>query len=172
MVEDYLGLDNFCNLLKINDLIMKTLGNILWHFPFLGFLSALYTFILGIIFTITVIGAPIGLGMIQHSKFLLSPFSKRMISDSEIKNDKSTLWRIMGIIALILYLPFGIVASIIILIQILLLFISIVGIPVALVLSKSLSTYFNPVGKICVDSEVADEINKRKAKQKVDNMLN
>ena len=30
---------------------MKTLGNILWHFPFLGFLSALYTFILGLIFT-------------------------------------------------------------------------------------------------------------------------
>ena len=25
---------------------------------------------------ITVIGAPIGLGMIQHSKFLLTPFSK------------------------------------------------------------------------------------------------
>jgi len=45
-------------------------------------LTALCTFIIGIIFIITVIGAPIGLGMIQHSKFLLTPFSKRMISDS------------------------------------------------------------------------------------------
>jgi len=155
----------------IKIITMKTLGNILWHFPFLGFLSALYTFILGLIFTITVIGAPIGLGMIQHSKFLLSPFSKRMISDSNLGAEKSILWKIMGIIALILYFPFGLLASIIILIQISLLFVSIVGIPVALVLAKSLSTYFNPIGKICVNSEVADEIMKRKAMEKVDNML-
>ncbi len=66
---------------------MKTLGNILWHFPFLGFLSALYTLILGLIFTITVVGAPIGLGMIQHSKFLLTPFSKdRVIIELYSKN--------------------------------------------------------------------------------------
>ena len=56
---------------------MRTLANILWHFPFFGFLTAFYTFLIGIFFTITVIGAPIGLGLIQHSKFLLSPFSKK-----------------------------------------------------------------------------------------------
>ncbi len=151
---------------------MKTLGNILWHFPFLGFLSALYTLILGLVFTITVIGAPIGFGMIQHSKFLLTPFSKRMISDSKLNEDKSTLWKILSVIAFIIYLPFGILASIVVVIQICLLFISIVGIPVALVLAKSLSTYFNPIGKVCVDSELADELKKRKAKEKADSILN
>ena len=53
-----------------------------------------------------------------------------------------------------------------------LLFISIVGIPVALVLAKSLSTYFNPIGKVCIDSELADELNKRKAKEQADKILN
>ena len=108
----------------------------------------------------------------QHSKFLLSPFSKRMISDSKLNEDKSTLWKILSVIAFIIYLPFGILASIITLIQICLLFISIVGIPVALVLAKSLSTYFNPIGKVCIDYELADELNKRKAKEKADKILN
>lgn len=151
---------------------MKTLGNILWHFPFFGFIIALYTFIIGLVFTITVVGAPIGLGMIQHSKFLLTPFSKRMISDSKLNEDKSTLWKVLSVIAFIVYLPFGILASIVTIIQICLLFITIVGIPVALVLAKSLSTYFNPIGKVCVDSELADELKKRKAKEKADSILN
>ena len=54
---------------------MRTLGNILWHIPFLGFLSALGTFLIGGLMVITIIGAPLGLGLIQLSKFLLSPFS-------------------------------------------------------------------------------------------------
>ena len=38
MVEDYLGLDNFCNLLKINNLIMKKLLSLLLLFiPLLSF---------------------------------------------------------------------------------------------------------------------------------------
>jgi len=59
---------------------MRTLGNILWHVPFLGFLTALVTFLFGGLLVIPVIGAPIGLGLIQFSKFLLAPFSFAMIS--------------------------------------------------------------------------------------------
>ena len=39
---------------------MKTLGNILWHFPFFGFISAILVFLLGGLLTITVVAAPIG----------------------------------------------------------------------------------------------------------------
>ena len=131
---------------------MRTLANILWHFPFFGFLTAFYTFLIGIFFTITVIGAPIGLGLIQHSKFLLSPFSKKMVSDSVANKEKSFIWKIMEVIAFLLYLPLGILASIVTVLQILFLSITVVGIPVAIVLAKSLSTYFNPVGKICVNN--------------------
>ena len=150
---------------------MRTLANILWHFPFFGFLSSLFSFILGGILVISVIGAPIGLGLIQHSKFLLSPFSSAMISDSKINKDKNPLWKSFGIIIQILYFPLGLTLAFITIIQIALLFITIVGIPVALVLSKSLSTYFNPVNKICVPVGVRDELEKERAKEIVDKYL-
>lgn len=147
---------------------MRTLGNILWHVPFLGFLSALGTFLIGGLFVITVIGAPIGLGLIQLSKFLLAPFSNSMISKSDIKADQNAAWKTFGIIVRILYFPFGLFLAVVTVFQIAGLFVTIVGIPVALVLAKSLGTYFNPVNKSCVSKAVADEVASRKAKEQVD----
>jgi uncharacterized membrane protein YccF (DUF307 family) len=150
---------------------MKTLGNILWHFPFFGFVTSLFTAILGLIFMATFIGIPIGLGLLQHYKFLLTPFSSRMIPDSKAGNKRSPFMKGFGIVVFILYLPFGILTSLVTVIQIALLFCTIVGIPVALVLAKSLSTYFNPIGKVCVSSSVADELEKRAASVKADQIL-
>jgi uncharacterized membrane protein YccF (DUF307 family) len=140
---------------------MRTLGNILWHFPFLGFLTALGTFLIGGLLVITVIGSPLGLGLIQLSKFLLAPFS-------DLQADQNKAWKTYGIIVRILYFPIGLFLVVVNIFQIAGLFISIVGIPVALVLAKSLSTYFNPVNKVCVSKAVADELSSRKAKAEVD----
>jgi len=147
---------------------MRTLANILWHVPFLGFLSSLFTFILGSLLVSTIVAAPIGLGLIQLSKFLLAPFSNSMISKNDLKTDQNKLWESFGIIVRIIYFPIGLFLAIITIFQIVGLFISIVGIPVAIVLAKSLSTYFNPVNKICVSKAVEDELIKRKAKDQVD----
>ena len=46
---------------------------------------------------------------------------------------------------------------------------TIIGIPIAVILAKSLSTYFNPVNKICVKSSVAEELDKREALSKLNN---
>lgn len=150
---------------------MRTLGNILWHVPFLGFLSALGTFLIGGLLVITVIGAPLGLGLIQLSKFLLTPFSSAMISKKDLKADQNKLWQTFGIIVRILYFPFGLFLAVVTVFQIAGLFITIVGIPVALILAKSLGTYFNPVNKTCVPKAVADEVASRKAKEHVDKHL-
>jgi uncharacterized membrane protein YccF (DUF307 family) len=150
---------------------MRTLGNILWHVPFLGFLSALGTFLIGGLLVITVIGAPLGLGLIQLSKFLLTPFSSAMISKKDLKADQNKLWQTFGIIVRILYFPFGLFLAVVTIFQIAGLFISIIGIPVALVLAKSLGTYFSPVNKTCVPKAVADEVASRKAKEHVDKHL-
>ena len=147
---------------------MRTLGNILWHVPFLGFLSALSTFLIGGLFVISVIGAPIGLGLIQLSKFLLAPFSNSMISKSDLEVEQNAAWKTFGIIVRIVYFPFGLFLTIVTAFQIAGLFISIVGIPVALVLAKSLGTYFNPINKTCVSKAVANEVEARKAKAQVD----
>ena len=147
---------------------MRTLGNIIWHIPFLGFLSALWTFIIGGILVITIIGSPIGLGLIQLSKFLLTPFSMTMIDKRDMKTDQNKLWKAFGFLIRIIYFPIGLLLAVFTICQIVGLFVSLVGIPVALVLAKSLGTYFNPVNKVCVPVEVADAVNQRKAQQKVD----
>ncbi len=50
-------------------------------------------------------------------------------------------------------LPLGLLLAIATIFQIAGLFISIVGIPVALVLAKTVGTYFNPINKICVPKQ-------------------
>ena len=158
---------------------MRKIANIFWHVPFLGFINALLTFLIGGLFVITVIGAPIGLGLIQLSMFLLTPFSSTMINGSDIKTSQNKAWKAFGIIARILYFPFGLVLSILTVIQITGLFLTVLGIPLALVSTKSwgaffnpvyksLRTFFNPVNKITVDMAIADEVPSRKAKAKVD----
>ena len=59
---------------------MKTLGNILWHIPFFGFVSAILVYLLGLLLTILVVTAPIGLGLMELGKFLFWPFGNAMIS--------------------------------------------------------------------------------------------
>ena len=151
---------------------MKAFGNILWHFPFFGFMTALSNFILGGILTITIIGSPLGLGLVQLAKFQLTPFSKQMVDESLIGKTKPLPLNILRVIVFIIYLPFGISLAIVTLIQICFLFISILGIPAAIVLSKSLSTYFNPIGKVCIDSDIVVELNQAKAKVKAEEILN
>lgn len=150
---------------------MKTLGNILWHFPFLGFVNALLTFLLGGILVITVIGSPIGLGLIQLSKFLLAPFSSSMLDKKDLNIEQNAIWKSFGFIIRILYFPFGLLLALLTILEIAGLFVSIVGIPIAIVLAKSLSTFFNPVNKKCVPVAVADEILQRKTREQVNKHL-
>ncbi|MFK7750691.1 MAG: YccF domain-containing protein [Kordia sp.] len=150
---------------------MRKLANIIWHIPFLGFMNALFTFLLGSILVLTVIGAPIGLGLIELSKFLLTPFSSEMVDKKHLKKEQNELWKSYGKIVRIIYFPFGLVLAIITIFQIVLLFVSIIGIPVAVILSKSLDTYFNPVNKKSVPRAVAKELESRKAKQQVEKYL-
>jgi uncharacterized membrane protein YccF (DUF307 family) len=156
---------------KIKMNFMRTLGNILWHIPFLGFLTAFGTFIVGGLFVITIIGAPIGLGLIQLSKFLLTPFSSAMVSKKDLNAVQNKYWQTFSLIVRILYFPFGLILATAAIFQIAALFITIVGIPVALVLAKSLGTFFNPVNKTCVPRAVKDEMERRKATAQIDQHL-
>ena len=129
---------------------MRTIANILWHIPFLGFLNALFALLIGCLFTVLVVTAPIGLGLIQYSKFLMFPFSAEMVTSAEAGQQRHPLWAAYSTLIMILYLPFGLVAFICGLAQCLGLAITIIGLPGAYIIFKSLGTYFNPVGKVCV----------------------
>lgn len=145
---------------------MKTLGNILWHFPFFGFVFALLYALAGAFWCITVIGLPLGLGLLQFSKFLLSPFSQAMVDNADVHKMKGTEqnagWKTFSLIVRILYFPFGLIMAVAVAIIVCCEFISIIGIPCGMVWAKSFGTLFNPVNKVCVPAIVGQEIKNRK----------
>lgn len=147
---------------------MRTLGNILWHIPFLGFVSAFITFVIGTLLTVTIIAAPVGVGLIEYSKFLLAPFGKVMISKNDLNIERNKFWKRYSTIIMIIYFPFGLIFAIVSIFQIVGMAITIVGIPVAIVMAKSLGTTLNPVNKKCVSIAIVDEMQRRKAAEAID----
>jgi uncharacterized membrane protein YccF (DUF307 family) len=147
---------------------MRLLGNILWHIPFLGFLNAIASYLLGLLLTITVVAAPIGLGLMEYGKFLFAPFSYSMVSKSDLNMDQNILWQSYSILVMIIYLPLGLILAIVGFFQAISLACTIVGIPVAIVVIKSLGTYLNPVGKVCVPVAVVEELDRKKAQDEID----
>ena len=137
---------------------MRTLANILWYFPCFGFIDAFLIFLLGCLLVVTVVGAPLGMGLIQLSSFLLAPFSRCMIDKSDLNIEENKYWKSFGLIVRIVYIPFGLLISILVILQCILLCISIIGIPIAVILAKSLSTFFNPVNKKCIPVSVSKEL--------------
>lgn len=97
---------------------MKTLGNILWHIPFLGFLNAIAAYLLGLFFTATLVAAPIGLGLLEYGKFLFSPFGKSMVNKSDLNIEQNKAWKAYSTIISILYFPFGLFLTILTIFQI------------------------------------------------------
>ena len=146
---------------------MRTLGNILWHIPFLGFINALAVFLVGLLLTATVVAAPIGLGLMEFAKFLLAPFGNAMVRKSELNAEQNKMWKAYSTIVMIFYLPLGLLLTVVAIFQTVALFFTIVGIPVALVVAKSLGTYLNPVNKKCVSQAVLEELERRKAQVQV-----
>jgi uncharacterized membrane protein YccF (DUF307 family) len=143
--------------------LMRILGNILWHVPFLGFVTAILVFLLGGLLTLTVVAAPIGLGLLQYAKFLLLPFSSEMMSRDELGQSTNPVWRVYSTLIMLLYLPIGLIVMIVGLCQAVCLALTFVGIPTAIVIAKSLGTFFNPVGKVCVSIDVGDAVHRRLA---------
>jgi uncharacterized membrane protein YccF (DUF307 family) len=150
---------------------MKTLGNLLWHFPFFGFLTATFTWLFGGLLTLTVVAAPIGLGLMEYGKFLFWPFGNAMVSKNLLNIKQNKAWKTYSTIISIIYLPFGILLVLCSVFQIAALCITVIGIPAALVVAKSISTYFNPVSKICVHEAVVAELDKRKGQNEVERYL-
>ena len=146
---------------------MRLLGNILWHIPFLGFIDAIIVYLFGLLLTITVVAAPIGLGLMEYGKFLFAPFSYSMISKSDLNIDQNPLWQGYSFVIMLIYLPFGLFMAIIGIFQAIGLALTIVGIPVALVVAKSLTTYLNPVNKKCVPVSVVEEIDRKRAQEEI-----
>ena len=146
---------------------MRFLGNILWWFPLFGFLNSIVLFIFGGLFALTGVGAPIGLGLIQLSKFCLAPFSRAMINEKRIQPNKqySSFYSTLSKIVFILYIPVGLIIFVVGVMQVIVLCLTIILIPYAAVIAKTLPTLFNPIGKICVPIGVVNMVEQKEAEK-------
>ncbi len=144
---------------------MRLVGNILWHIPFFGFITAFAIFLLGLLLTAIVVTAPIGLGLLQYAKFLLLPYSYAIVSKDDLNIDQNPLWKAYSTIIMLLYLPLGLIIAVCTFMQCVGLCLTIVGIPVAIPLLKSLGILLNPVGKICVPQDMKDAMQFMKAQE-------
>ena len=105
-------------------------------FPLLRVPTAAFYWLLGLLLTILILPAPIGLGLMEFGKFLLAPFGQAMVSKTELKVEQNPAWQTYSTIIMILYIPFGLVFVVLNAIQVFLFCLSIIGIPVALVIAS------------------------------------
>lgn len=126
---------------------MSTLGNIIWFF-LLGWWQGLICALSGVIFCITIIGIPIGKSMFQYAYLIMFPFGKQIVRETFIKGKEnvSVVRRVGGIIANVLWFPFGLILMLASIVEILACFISIIFIPAGIVLARSCVFLLCPIG--------------------------
>lgn len=155
---------------------MKVLFNIIWWFPYLGFLLALSYAISGLLWCVTIIGIPVGLGMFQIATFLLAPHTHMLVSKNELNeasgDEMNSLWKYFALVVRILYFPFGLVNAIVWAVCVVANFFTLIGIPNAIALSKAFSAVFNPVHKVCVSYAVGEELQRINAQNQISKCIN
>ena len=149
---------------------MRILGNIIWFFM-AGWILAILTYLSGLILTILVVTAPVGLGLMEYGKFLFLPFTHDMVRKKKGSITDAvhmTYQTYANIVKVIYIIVFGIWLFIGGIFTVIGQFITIIGIPCAIVLAKSLGTIFNPVDKVCISHDLAEELRHRVAAAKAD----
>ena len=117
---------------------MSCLGNIIW-FIFGGLFNALGWFFIGCLWSITIIGIPIGSQCFKMARLQLAPFGKKIVTtnDSSMSLVLNILWIIFG----------GLELCVANLLSALFLCITIVGIPFAAQSLKLAKLSLMPFGK-------------------------
>tara|TARA_Y100000296_G_C4997812_1_gene168615 strand:+ start:64 stop:549 length:486 start_codon:yes stop_codon:yes gene_type:complete len=158
---------------------MKTLGNILWHFPCFGFLMAFHYFVMGSILTILGITAPYGIGLMKISKMLLTPFGKDVVRNgeyglqfnSEFKDNKFyNAYKKYEIVFKIFWYPLGVVLACLHCLAAIGCAMTIINIPLALIQLKLAKAIFNPVGIFIVDSDLVKAAKNKHTSEKLNEL--
>ena len=147
---------------------MSTLGNIIWFILGGWWNFLLYTF-LGLLFSITIIGIPIGKALFQYAKLMVFPFGKVIMKETDLKGKENVaaIRRVGGVIANIIWLPVGIVMFIGNILMAVGMAFTIIGIPVAIVLVRSAKFLIWPVGAKVITKEQAETLQMERSMMKV-----
>ncbi len=151
---------------------MAALGNLLW-FILGGGILALIWLVVGVVFSITIVGIPIGRACFEFAKLSAFPYGKEVIKETELKGKKnvSLFWKIINSIINIIWFPIGLILTMVYLILSIIYTITIIGIPVAVVYVRMGKFLISPAGcrvvskKQALASAVANELEKRSLKR-------
>ena len=153
---------------------MRFIGNIIW-FVFGGWYLAI-TWLLGaILFAITIIGLPITKAAIEMAKMSAFPFGKDVVHIREMDlkdlSGATAVTGTIGFIANIIWaLSFGWLLFLMYLVAGIINCITIIGIPFGIQSFKLAGISFWPVGRRVVTKEMAEEVRRRAASKKLDDM--
>jgi uncharacterized membrane protein YccF (DUF307 family) len=143
---------------------MRTILNILWNVPGLGFVAAFCWVLAGLLMAITIIGLPWAKACFTLANYTLAPFGRELASRRDVTGRESLGTGDLGTLANIVWFVLAgwwlIVLHVIAACACAL---TIIGIPFAWAHLKIASAAMAPVGKIVVPSEVAIEIDREKA---------
>lgn len=143
---------------------MALIGNIIW-FILAGWWNFLVYGLCGVLCCITIIGIPVGKSLFQYAKLMALPFGKVIVKETDIKGTEnvSTVRKVCGVIANIIWLPFGIGFFLGNIALMILSAITIIGIPQAVVIAKSCKFLLWPIGAKVITKEEWENIRIQKA---------
>ncbi len=143
---------------------MRTVLNVLWNVPGLGFVAAFLWALAGCVMAVTIIGLPWARACFTLANYTLAPFGRELVSRRDVTGRYSLgtgglglfaniIWFVLaGWWLIILHVAAACASAI-----------TIIGIPFAWAHLKLAAAAIAPVGKVVVPSEVAAEIDREKA---------
>lgn len=142
--------------------------NLIW-FIFGGEIVALLWLALAGLFSITIIGIPIGKACLQFAKLSAFPFGKEIIRETELKGEEnvSAARKTGGRVLNIIWFPIGLVLAVVYVVMAIVSFFTIIGIPAGVVQAKTAKFVLSPIGAKCVSKKqayaaaVANELRRR-----------
>jgi len=134
---------------------MRPIYNVLWYFPFLGFLIAIYAAMFGLVFLFLF---PVGKGLLQLAKFYCAPFSFDMKRMADVHPDEVKEYGVFGALMLLFWFPFSLILAFTLAIPFLAYGASVVFLPASIVIARSLAFVFNPINAICVPLARGQEV--------------
>ena len=143
---------------------MRTILNILWNVPGLGFVAAFFWALAGVLMAITIIGLPWAKACFTLANYTLAPFGRELVSRYDATRRESLGTGGLGALANIAwFLLAGWWLVVMHVLAACACAITIIGLPFAWAHLKLAGAAIAPVGKIVVPGEVAAEIDREKA---------
>jgi uncharacterized membrane protein YccF (DUF307 family) len=144
--------------------MVRTLLNILWNFPGLGFVAAALWAIAGCLMALSIIGLPWAKACFTLANYTLAPFGHELVSRRDATGRDSLGTGDLGLLANVIWFVFaGFWLMILHVAAACAAAVTIIGLPFAWAHLKLAGAALAPVGKVVVPSEMADEIAREKA---------